>query len=105
MVLDRGFAYESGGSVYFDVSKDADYGKLCNRDPEQMEAGALSAKWTDRANPLDKFVELMNAGAAVDTMLDAVHIHPALGEARHPSFSTEGSAPVLGLDLWGDLPR
>ena len=27
------------------------------------------------------FVELMNAGAAADTMLDAVHIHPTLGEA------------------------
>jgi acetyl-CoA acetyltransferase len=27
---------------------------------EQMEAGALSAKWTDRANPLDKFVGVMN---------------------------------------------
>ena len=28
---------------------------------EQMEAGALSAKWTDRASPMDKFVQLMNA--------------------------------------------
>src|SRR5512140_773042 len=27
---------------------------------EQMEAGALSAKWTDRANPLDKFVNVMS---------------------------------------------
>ncbi len=27
------------------------------------------------------FVELMNAGATADTMLDAVHIHPTLGEA------------------------
>ena len=27
---------------------------------EQMEAGALSAKWTDRANPLDRFVQVMN---------------------------------------------
>jgi len=27
---------------------------------EQMEAGALSAKWTDRANPLDKFVSVMS---------------------------------------------
>jgi len=27
---------------------------------EQMEAGALQAKWTDRANPLDKFVTVMN---------------------------------------------
>ncbi len=27
---------------------------------EQMEAGALAAKWTDRANPLDRFVNVMN---------------------------------------------
>src|SRR5215471_20193209 len=27
---------------------------------EQMEAGALQAKWTDRANRLDKFVNVMN---------------------------------------------
>ena len=27
---------------------------------EQMEAGALQAKWNDRANPLDKFVNVMN---------------------------------------------
>ena len=27
------------------------------------------------------FAELMNAGATADTMLDAVHIHPTLGEA------------------------
>src|SRR6187549_3458916 len=27
---------------------------------EQMEPGALSAKWTDRTNPLDKFVNVMN---------------------------------------------
>ena len=27
---------------------------------EQMEPGALSAKWSDRANPLDKFVQVMN---------------------------------------------
>jgi sterol carrier protein 2 len=27
---------------------------------EQMEAGALSAKWTDRTNPLDKFVQVMS---------------------------------------------
>src|SRR5438876_1558928 len=27
---------------------------------EQMEPGALQARWTDRANPLDKFVQVMN---------------------------------------------
>src|SRR5262245_54412324 len=36
-LIDKGYAYPSGGSVWFDVTKDADYGKLCNRDPKQME--------------------------------------------------------------------
>jgi cysteinyl-tRNA synthetase len=39
-LIDKGFAYPAGGDVYFDVTRDDDYGKLCNRDPEQLEAGA-----------------------------------------------------------------
>jgi cysteinyl-tRNA synthetase len=39
-LIDKGYAYPAGGDVYFDVTKDDDYGKLCNRDPEQLEAGA-----------------------------------------------------------------
>jgi cysteinyl-tRNA synthetase len=39
-LIDKSFAYPAGGDVYFDVTKDDDYGKLCNRDPEQLEAGA-----------------------------------------------------------------
>jgi cysteinyl-tRNA synthetase len=30
-LIDRGFAYESAGDVYFDVARDAEYGKLSNR--------------------------------------------------------------------------
>lgn len=29
--------------------------------------------------------------------------HPVLGKAWHPSLCAEGSAPVLGMDIWGDL--
>ncbi len=36
MVLDRGFAYESGGSVYFDVSKFDDFGSLSGYSTEEM---------------------------------------------------------------------
>ena len=36
MVLDRGFAYESGGSVYFDVSKFPEFGSISHFSREQM---------------------------------------------------------------------
>ena len=36
MVLDRGFAYEAGGSVYFDVTKSADFGTVSNYSHDQM---------------------------------------------------------------------
>ncbi len=39
-LIDKHFAYESGGDVYFDVSKAAAYGKLSHRDPDELLAGA-----------------------------------------------------------------
>jgi cysteinyl-tRNA synthetase len=36
-LIDAGFAYESAGDVYFDVAKDADYGKLSNRTLDQVQ--------------------------------------------------------------------
>jgi cysteinyl-tRNA synthetase len=52
-LIDKGFAYPSGGDVYFDVTKDPDYGKLCNRDPEQLEAGARIEVSERKRNPGD----------------------------------------------------
>lgn len=46
-------AYELNDGVYFDVSKDEDYGKLSNRDPEQMEAGARLEPNARKRNPGD----------------------------------------------------
>lgn len=47
-LVDSGHAYESGGDVYFRVRSFADYGKLSNRRPEDMdqgeEAGSASLK-------------------------------------------------------------
>jgi cysteinyl-tRNA synthetase len=39
-LIDKGFAYESGGDVYFDVGKAGDYGKLSHREPDELLAGA-----------------------------------------------------------------
>jgi cysteinyl-tRNA synthetase len=52
-LIKKGYAYPSGGDVYFDVTKDEDYGKLCNRDPEQMEAGARVEVSDRKRNPGD----------------------------------------------------
>jgi cysteinyl-tRNA synthetase len=45
-LIDKGFAYASGGDVFFDVAKDAEYGKLSNRstDDQQGEGGEAAAK-------------------------------------------------------------
>jgi cysteinyl-tRNA synthetase len=52
-LIDKGYAYAAGGDVYFDVTRDPDYGKLCNRDPEQMEAGARIEVSDKKRNPGD----------------------------------------------------
>lgn len=45
-LVEQGFAYASEGDVYFDVTKDADYGKLSNRSLDQLqgEGGGGAAK-------------------------------------------------------------
>jgi cysteinyl-tRNA synthetase len=52
-LIDKGRAYAAGGDVYFDVTRDPDYGKLCNRDPEQLEAGARIEVSDKKRNPGD----------------------------------------------------
>ena len=45
-MIDKRFAYESDGDVYFEVSQDPDYGKLTNRsaDSQQGEGGDAAAR-------------------------------------------------------------
>lgn len=49
----KGFAYVSGGNVYFDVSKDPSYGKLARLELENLQAGARIDVDSQKRNPLD----------------------------------------------------
>lgn len=52
-LIDRGFAYESDGSVYFSVDKFPDYGKLSGRKTDELLAGARIEIDSAKRNPLD----------------------------------------------------
>ena len=52
-LVDRGYAYQSQGSVYFRVRKVTDYGKLSRRDLESMMTTESTVGSDDKENPMD----------------------------------------------------
>jgi cysteinyl-tRNA synthetase len=50
---EEGYVYEVDGDVYFRVSMDADYGKLSNRQLDDMQAGARVNIDERKENPMD----------------------------------------------------
>jgi len=52
-LIDKGFAYETDGNVYFSVEDFDDYGKLSGRNLDEMIAGTRKKVESDKKNPLD----------------------------------------------------
>jgi len=52
-LIDKGHAYAADGNVWFDVTKDADYGKLSHRRMEDQEAGNRDLQGSGKKNPAD----------------------------------------------------
>jgi L-cysteine:1D-myo-inositol 2-amino-2-deoxy-alpha-D-glucopyranoside ligase len=91
MVLDRGFAYEAGGSVYFDVSKFPDFGSLSGYSESEMMDLAKqrggNIEDPNKRNPLD-FV-LWHPSAADEPAWDT------MWGAGRPGWHIECSALAL----------
>jgi cysteinyl-tRNA synthetase len=52
-LIDKGYAYPAGGSVYFRVRKDPDYGKLSHRSLDAMMAGECAVGSEEKEDPMD----------------------------------------------------
>jgi len=52
-LIDKGFAYEVDGDVYFRVNQDDDYGKLSRRKLEDMESGSRIDIDSRKESPMD----------------------------------------------------
>lgn len=52
-LIDRGFAYEVDGDVYFSTKKFKDYGRLCGQNLEDLQAGARISVDERKKDPMD----------------------------------------------------
>ncbi len=53
VLIDKGFAYESDGDVYYNVNKFKEYGKLSKKNIDDLIAGARIEVGDKKKNPLD----------------------------------------------------
>src|SRR6476620_2974424 len=52
-LIKKDIAYAADGNVYFDVTKDTDYGKLSHRKVEEQESGLRTLEGAGKHNPAD----------------------------------------------------
>jgi len=88
-LVDRGYAYESEGSVYFDTARFGEYGKLSNQSIEDLEAQEPDEERAEKRTPTD--FALWKAGGVPPSDV-AEHRHEA---AAPPDAAAEGA------ETWG----
>jgi cysteinyl-tRNA synthetase len=52
-LIDKGYAYEQNGNIYFDVYKFKEYGKLSGRKIDELESGIRVEVREEKKNPVD----------------------------------------------------
>ncbi len=92
-LIEKGFAYEVNGSVYFSVEKFPEYGKLSGRKTEDLLSGARVEVNNEKKNPLD-FALWINAPKE-----HLLKWKSPWGEEGYPGWHIECS--VMSCDLLG----
>ncbi|AXR78095.1 cysteine--tRNA ligase [Natrarchaeobaculum sulfurireducens] len=79
-LVEKGYAYESAGSVYFDVSRFEEYGKLSNQELEEIESQGDPDERSEKRNPAD-FALWKAGGVASDAVEE--HRHEGAADPEH----------------------
>ncbi|MFC4356629.1 cysteine--tRNA ligase [Halobium salinum] len=96
-LVEQGYAYESNGSVYFDVTEFEEYGKLSNQDLDELESQGDPDERSEKRNPAD--FALWKAGP-VSTADLAEHRTPDLDPLDEPAGQTWESPWGEGRPGW-----
>ena len=98
-LVEKGYAYESNGSVYFDTTAFEGYGKLSNQSIEDLEADAPDEERAEKRHPTD-FALWKAGGVAPETVADHRHDDAAAPDEASETARTWESPWGEGRPGW-----